>query len=175
MKQTKLILNAEQSNVLIKVRQTVPTYLKNEIKYTQGSISILNNELEDASVEFLVGIDKNKNKIKVFPEYSSPYQSYAEDNYKTIYFKSTSFEKINPTINFLKGKLTINDVTKMVELHAVLKTVENKNGQSTACFEIFETLNKKDFGWSNQDKIRVNGNAIGQYFALTANLEFTNY
>jgi polyisoprenoid-binding protein YceI len=35
-----------------------------------------------------------------------------------INFNSTSFQNINNNINFLKGELTINNITKVVELDA---------------------------------------------------------
>lgn len=89
-----------------------------------------------------------------------------------ISFKSTSFEKVNANINFIKGYLTINNVTKIVEFDAVLIDLETYNGTSKAIFEVVGKINRKDFGLFYNLFSESNGIMIGQEITINANLEF---
>ena len=88
--------------------------------------------------------------------------------------KSTSFQKINSNINFLKGNLTINNITKMVELEAVLAGIETSKGVSKAVFEIFGDINRDEFEIVNDHNHNLGVLNIGKKINLLANIEFTN-
>jgi len=174
MTATKWIINSNQSDVLIKSKRSINTYLGNKINSFNGSIAIKEDALEDATVEFSLDLYNKEKRVSPLINYSQ-WDNFFDATPKTIQFKSTSFQKINSNINFLKGNLTINNITKVVELDAVLTGLETQNGISKAIFEIFGTINRKDFKLSNQNYDNANGLNIGQNINLTANLEFTNY
>ncbi len=67
-------------------------------------------------------------------------------NYPIISFKSTSFQKVNSDINFLKGHLTIKNITKIIELDAAFLGINNYDGINKAAFEVVGLINRKDFG-----------------------------
>jgi polyisoprenoid-binding protein YceI len=75
----------------------------------------------------------------------------------------------------LKGHLTINNITKVVELDVVLTGLETHNGNSKAHFEILGNINRKDFGLSYNAFNQNNGVVLGQDMNLTANLEFNTH
>lgn len=167
MTATKWTIDTDHSDVLINAKRTVNAYLFSKISTFSGSIAIKEDELEDASVSFVLKMDNKGNKLT---------DALLDHNPLTIAFKSTSFQKINSNINFLKGNLTINNITKMVELDAVLTGLETQNGVSTAVFEIIGTINRKDFQLSNHSFSAASGGLnIGQNINLTANLEFKNH
>lgn len=161
---TKWAIDANQSDVLIKVKDSTITYLGGESNQFNGFVSMDEDEVEDASVEF--SLDSN-----TFP--SQIRDSKNNTKKPMIRFKSTSFQKIKNNINFLKGYLTIKDVTKMVELDAEFIGINNYNGSRKAAFEIKGDINRNDFGL---DKNFNNSNeqfGLGKNLKLVANLEFS--
>ena len=91
--------------------------------------------------------------------------------YPIISFKSTSFEKVAKNINFLKGNLTIHNITKHVELDAELIAINSYNGDKKAAFEITGQINRKDFGLAIHSFAQTNGLAMGPDIKFIANLE----
>ncbi|MFY7757757.1 YceI family protein [Flavobacterium stagni] len=152
-------IDTAASDVLIKPRRRVGRYLNSTITSTQGSIHIENDALTDATIEF--DLDLSPNQRSTF----SP----------KISFKSVGFQKINANINFIKGILTMNNVSKMVEMEAVLTSLTQENGINKAGFEIYGTLTKREFGWNDHEPIMIDGFPLGQHINLTAHLEFTQY
>jgi polyisoprenoid-binding protein YceI len=90
-----------------------------------------------------------------------------------INFKSTSFQKINNNINFLKGELTIHNITKVVELDAEFIGIRTYEGVEKAVFEVVGNINRKDFGLTSISNNQTGGLSLGQDIKLIANLEFS--
>ena len=174
MTATNWIINSNQSDVIIKAKRTVNTYLVSNKSDFNGSIAIKDDSLEDASVEFMLDVNANN---EFFNAYNHLPDWNGGENIKqplTIRFKSTSFQKINSNINFLKGNLTINNITKTVELEAVLAGLETSNGVSKAVFEIFGDINRDQFEIVNEHNHNMGVLNIGKKINLLANIEFTN-
>ncbi|MFM2230518.1 MAG: hypothetical protein RL607_1776 [Bacteroidota bacterium] len=152
-------IDTAASDVLIKPRRRVGRYLSSTITSTQGSIHIENDALIDAQIEFVLDLS---------PSHRSSFSP-------KISFESIGFQKINANINFIKGILTMNKVSKIVEMEAVLTSLTQENGVNKAGFEIYGTLTKKDFGWNDHEPLMIDGFPLGQHINLTAYLEFTQY
>lgn len=166
-------IDSNESDVLIKSRHSLIGYMAGNKNDFKGRVAIQNNEVEDASIEFSLyvknkqanSIQKNKdlNFIDLFDENETP----------EIRFKSISFQKINKNINFLKGYLTIKNITKVVELDTEFIGFNNYNGVQKASFEITGDINRKDFGL-NSNIHSAHGHHIGKDIKLIANLEFSH-
>lgn len=174
MTATNWTLNANQSDVLIKAKRTVNTYLLSNKSDFNGSIAIKDDTLEDASVEFLLDVNANNEFFKTYNQLPDWNGGANIKQPLTIRFKSISFQKINSNINFLKGNLTINNITKMVELEAVLTGLETVNGVSKAVFEIFGDINRNEFEIIDNSNHNLGVLNIGKKINLLANIEFTN-
>ena len=168
---TKWTIDSDQSDVLIKMKDSTITYLGGETNHFDGYVSLVEDQLEDASLEFFLdsntftsqkgttsSLTKNNNILKKKP---------------LIRFKSTSFEKFKNNINFLKGYLTIKDVTKMVELDAEFIGINNYNGSKTAAFEIKGDINRNDFGLDKNFNNSKEKFGFSKNLKLVANLEFS--
>lgn len=175
MTAAKWTIDSNQSDVLIKTRHSIISYLVNKINTFNGTITVVDDELEDAAVEFLLDINTTDGKLEQFDSNLKLNDFIDTTQNPTISFKSTSFQKVNSNINFLKGNLTINNITKVVELDAVLTGLETYDGVSKAIFEILGNINRKDFGLSYNAYNQIGGIALGQDMHLTANLEFTTF
>ena len=170
---TKWTIDSNQSDVLIKMRHSIIAYLAGPINKFNGHIDIENNEIEDASIEFSLDVNNKDAKLEQIDTHLKMNDLFDVTEYPIISFKSTSFEKVNKNINFLKGNLTIKNITKVVELDAEFIGINAYNGDQKAAFEITGKINRKDFGLTFNSFNQTNGLALGQDIKLIANLEFT--
>ena len=170
---TKWTIDSSQSDVLIKMRHSIIAYLAGTINKFNGHIDIENNEIEDASIEFSLDVNNKDGKLEQMDSHLKMNDLFDVNEYPIIQFKSTSFEKINKNINFLKGNLTIKNVTKAVELDAEFIGINDFNGDQKAAFEVTGKINRKDFGLTFNSFNQTGGLALGQDIKLIANLEFS--
>ena len=170
---TKWTIDSSQSDVLIKMRHSIIAYLAGTINKFDGHIDIANNEIEDASMQFSLDVRNKDNKLEQIDSHLKMTDLFDVNQYPIISFKSTSFEKINKNINFLKGNLTIKNITKPVELDAEFIGINAYNGNQKAAFEVTGKINRKDFGLTYNSFNQNGGLALGQDIKLIANLEFS--
>ena len=170
---TKWTIDSSQSDVLIKMRHSIIAYLAGTINKFDGHIDIANNEIEDASIQFSLDVKNKDNKLEQIDSHLKMTDLFDVNQYPIISFKSTSFEKINKNINFLKGNLTIKNITKPVELDAEFIGINAYNGNQKAAFEVTGKINRKDFGLTYNSFNQNGGLALGQDIKLIANLEFS--
>ena len=163
MTANKLLFDRDPSGVLIKIRRSVNRYLKTNIKSSSGFLSVSSDQIEDLQLDFVLEIvSNNLNFIK--SEVTSQ-----------ISFKSISFQKINQTLSFIKGYLSINNVIKVVELEVSLVSTDDEGVNGNAFIEITGVINKKDFGWNLQEYKNWGDFPLSQNVNLVANLDFKNF
>ena len=170
---TTWTIDSSQSDALIKIRHSIIAYLDGTKNNFNGHLDIQNSELEDASIEFDLNVNNKDAKLEQIDTHLKLNDFFNTNEYPVISFKSTSFQKVNKNINFLKGNLTIKNITKVIELDAELIGVDTANGVTKAAFEINGQINRKDFGLTFNSHTQTGGLAMGQDIKLTANLEFT--
>jgi polyisoprenoid-binding protein YceI len=168
---TKWTIDSDQSDVLIKMKDATITYLGNETNHFDGFVSIDEDQIEDASVEFF--LDSNTFSSQKRDALQKIKNNGDANKKPLIRFKSTSFQKIKNNINFLKGYLTIKDITKMVELDAEFIGINNYNGVKKAAFEIKGDINRRDFGLDKNFNNSKGKFGFGKDLKLIANLEFS--
>lgn len=170
---TKWTIDSSQSDVMIKNRHSIIAYLDGTINTFAGHVDIQNNELEDASIEFALDVNTTGAKLEPMDKHLKLDDFFNTNEYPVISFKSTSFQKVNKNINFLKGNLTIKNITKVIELDAEFIGINTTNGIEKAAFEIIGKINCKDFDLKFNSYTQTGGLALGQDIKLIANLEFT--
>ncbi|MFC3335172.1 YceI family protein [Flavobacterium palustre] len=169
---TKWKVNSNQSDVLIRMKHSIIAYLGGTVNNFEGHANFNNNEIEDAEIAFSLDVKNRESKLEQFSNYLKLNDFFDVNKYPTISFKSTSFQKINKNINFLKGDLTIKDITKTVELDVELIETDSLDGNKKLAFELTADINRKDFGLASNSFHSNNGLAIGQDIKLVANVEF---
>jgi polyisoprenoid-binding protein YceI len=167
-------IDSNESDVLIKSRHSLIGYMPGTKNNFKGHVAIENDQVEDASIEFSLNMnDKKANSIHTNKDLKFA-DLFEEDETPLIQFKSTSFQKINKNINFLKGFLTIKNITKVVELDTEFIGFNNYNGVEKASFEITGNINRKEFGLNANSHSTNGGYPMGKDIKLIANLEFTH-
>lgn len=169
---TKWKVNSNQSDVLIRMRHSIIAYLGGSFNSFQGHANFKGNEIEDATIAFSLDVKNRESKLEQFSNYLKLNDFFDVNQYPTISFKSTSFQKINKNINFLKGDLTIKNITKSVELDVELIENDYIDGKKLAV-ELTANINRKDFELAYNSFHTNNGLTTGQDIKLVANVEFS--
>ncbi|WP_243699205.1 YceI family protein [Flavobacterium hiemivividum] len=170
---TKWTIDSSQSDVLIKARHSIIAYIAGSRNKFNGHLDIHEDELEDASVEFQLDVNNKDMSIDRI-DTNLILNDYLDiKTFPIINFKSTSFQKISKNINFLKGNLTIKNITKVVELDAELIGITTYEGRKKALFEVTGQISRSDFNLRTNSYAQNAGIALGQDIKLIANLEFT--
>lgn len=167
MQVLSLELDQNQSNFFIKVRKNIASYLKNKIQHSSGFAVVKNDKVENVSIQFDLEIEDD-NRIR-----RRDLKGILKKNKnETVHFESISFQRVNDHISFIKGRLTLNEITKIIELEAYVKTEEQKKGKSKVVFDIVGEINKKDFGLGIDERASINGVAFGKNINIEGNFEF---
>ncbi|MEO8253899.1 MAG: YceI family protein [Flavobacterium sp.] len=170
---TKWNVNSNQSDVLIRMRHSIIAYLGGTFDNFEGYADFNDNQIENATLAFSLDVKNRESKLEQFSNYLKLNDFFDVNQYPIISFKSTSFQKINKNINFLKGDLTIRNVTKAVELDVELIESDYLDGQKKVTFELTADINRKDFGLALNSFNTNNGLSTGQDIKLVANIEFS--
>jgi polyisoprenoid-binding protein YceI len=169
----KWTIDSNQSDVLIKARHSIIAYIAGSINKFKGHIDIHEDTIEDASIEFCLDRTNKDITLKQIDSDLRLNDFLDINEFPYIKFKSTSFQKINNNINFLKGELTIHNITKVVELDAEFIGIKTYDGVAKAVFEIVGQINRKDFGLRSISNNQIGGLSLGQDIKLIANLQFS--
>ena len=173
MTPTKWNLNVNQSDFMVRAKNSSIAYLDSSFNQLSSSIAIENNHLTNANLEFVLDVNKKEGKLEHIKN-NIKFRDYLNaSQYPFVVFKSISYEKINNTINFVKGYLTINNITKIVELDAKIVESDFTPTTSKVLVEIMGEINRQDFGLFSNSNLENNGLLVGYNLNLTANLEFT--
>lgn len=167
MKNLNWNLNISQSDFMIRTKKSIIAYLDTSFSKISSSIQIENNQLIYVNVEFI--LERNLEHINSNINLKGSINS---SQYPLVSFKSTSFEKINDQINYVKGNLTINNITKVVELGTKIIEIEKNSMSSKVLIEIMGEIKRQDFKFYNNSNPHNCGMIIGSSINITANLEF---
>lgn len=167
-------IDANQSDILIKMQNSIVAYLAGTMNKFSGFVEMKDDEIEKASFEFsldrndaitITNLNSKKNELNL-----TDFTEILEN--PIISFKSTSFQKVNKHINFLKGNLTIKNVTKVVEFDTEFLGIKVENGIKKALFEVTGEINRQDFNLGLLPTENKRIFSKGKNIKLIANLEF---
>ncbi|WP_418264223.1 YceI family protein [Flavobacterium faecale] len=170
---TNWILDSEQSDVLIKIKHSIIAYIAGTSHKFKGNVEIKDDNIENASIEFSLDVNNKDSKIEPIDSPLNINDFIETEAYPIINFKSTSFQKVNKNINFLKGNLTVKNITKVIELDTEFLGYNFYNGVRKASFEVKGTINRNDFDLKTNSIFQKDGIMLGQDLRIEANLEFT--
>lgn len=172
-KMTPTQWNLNQSDFMVRAKKSVITYSDASFRNLSSSIAIEDNHLTNANLEFVLDANVNNGKSEYIQNNVKLREYMNINQYPLVTFKSIAYEKINDSINFVKGYLTINNITKVVELDAKIVELKNSNNSSKVLIEIFGEINRQDFGLISPSNVEKDGFLTGYNLNVTANLEFT--
>ncbi|WP_366186215.1 YceI family protein [Flavobacterium ovatum] len=170
---TKWTIDSEQSDVLIKIKHSIIAYIAGTTNKFKGNVDIKDDIIENACIEFSLDVNNKENTLEQIDTYLKINDFIETEAYPIINFKSTSFQKVNKNINFLKGNLTVKNITKVIELDTTFLGYNFYNGVRKASFEVKGIINRNDFDLKTNSIFQKDGIMLGQDLHIEANLEFT--
>lgn len=169
---TKWKVNSNHSEALIRVKHSIIAYLDGTLNNFNGYADFKNNEIEDAAIDFSLDFKNRESRLEKVGNYLKLNTFFDVNRFPTISFKSTSFQKANKNIHFLKGDLTIKNITKTVELE--VEQIENDydNKQNKRAFELTANINRNEFKLTPHFLLSKNRFTKGEDIKIVANVEF---
>jgi polyisoprenoid-binding protein YceI len=127
------------------MRHSIIAYIDGTVNKFKGSIDIDDNQIKDATIEFTLDVNNTDNKLELIDTHMKLNDLFDIHNYPSA-LNQPLFKRVNSDINFLKGHLTIKNITKIIELDAAFLGINNYDGVNKAAFEVVGHINRKDFG-----------------------------
>lgn len=156
---------------MIRVEDIIIAYFNSSINQLSSSIDIVNNQLRNENIEFVLDVNKQDGKLE-WRYCTSNFRGFINTNNRLITFRFTSFEKANSNINFVKGNLTKSTIYIVEKLDAKIIEMELSTNAPKVLVKIVGEINPTDLGLVSQSSVENNGLLIGSNSNITANLEF---
>lgn len=169
MQALNLNLNADQSYFLIKIRKNLDSYLKNKIENSEGFVVINNDRVANVSLQFDLILEDDSKITRVDSKGNSKRRKET-----FLQLKSISFEKINEEISFLKVAVTLNEITKIIELETAIQLEKHPTGKHKVIVDVVAEIDKKDFGLGVDEKLSINGLGFSKKINAEGKFEFSN-
>ena len=176
--QTKWTVDPMHSFVNFQVKHSGISFVDGSFKKFDGSIVASKADLTDAKINFTADVASVNTSVEMRDNHLKSDDFFNAEKYPKMTFESTSFSKkpqkgakqlANSNIYYLKGKLTIRDVTKDVLFEVLYGgTAKDQQGNTKAGFKATTTINRLDYNI----KYDPTGAGIAKDVQITFNLKF---
>lgn len=165
-------IDPDHSQVIFKVKHMGISTVTGRFDLMEGSYTFDDKDISNSSVETTIQTASvNTNKQKRDDHLKSP-DFLNVDKYPTITFKSKEIRKDDDDDFTIVGDLTINGVTKQVELDAEYggKAVDPMGNERTA-FTAETKIDRKDFGLTWNKTLDTGGLVVGDDVKIELEVE----
>lgn len=174
--QTKWATDPAHSFVNFSVKHSGISFVDGSFKKFEGTIEASKADLTDAKINFTVDVASINTSVEMRDNHLKSDDFFSAAKFPKMTFVSTSFSqkpfkgpKKTTNIYYLRGKLTIKDVTKDVMFTVVYGgTAKDQQGNTKAGFMATTTINRLDYN-INYDPT---GAGIAKDINITLNLQF---
>ncbi|MCS6822898.1 MAG: YceI family protein [Cytophagaceae bacterium] len=157
---TKWAIDPMHSEVEFKVKNLLISTITGRFRNFECYVESPNEDFTDAHISFNLDVNSIDTNQPQRDAHLKSNDFFNAEQYPKIWFRSTSFYKINTEYYKLQGELTIRDITRHVELDVIYggQTYDSFNNHR-AGFEVSGVINRKDFNiwW---DERNVLGNQV---------------
>lgn len=174
--QTKWTIDPMHSFVNFSVKHSGISFVDGSFKKFDGTITAAKTDLTDAKINFTVDVASINTSVEMRDNHLKTDDFFNAEKYPKMTFVSTSFgkkavksQKQITNVYYLKGNLTIRDVTK--EVIFVVNyggTAKDQQGNTKAGFLATTTINRLDYNI----KYDPTGAGIAKDINITLNLQF---
>jgi polyisoprenoid-binding protein YceI len=139
-----------------------------EATLTQG-----NPDFSGSSVEATIKTASINTNSEMRDKHLRADDFFNAEKYPAIRFKSTAFEKTGDRTYTIKGDLTIRDVTKPVELKAVMTgPIKDPYGKERTAFKASTVVKRFDYGVKWSKNLDNGGLVVGEDVTVDLVLQF---
>lgn len=169
---TKWVLDPMHSEVQFKVKHLVISTVTGSFKKFEGTLETENDDFTGAEVNISLEVNSIDTNQDQRDGHLKSADFFDAEQYPTITFKSTSFEKDGGDYT-LKGDLTIKGVTKPVTLTAEHGgSATDFYGNTKAGFDVAGKINRKDFGLTWDGITEAGSVVVSEEVKLIFNVQF---
>lgn len=167
------VLDPTHSELVFKVKHLMITNVKGEFRQFEAAISSLGTDFSQASVEASIDASSVFTNNADRDNHLRSADFFDVENFGTLRFKGTAFERLDDENYRLTGLLTIKDVEKEVSLDVEFGGV-NKDpwGNEKAGFSLSGKINRKDWGLNWNAALETGGVLVSDEVKIAAELQF---
>ncbi len=169
---TKWAIDPTHSEVQFKVKHLVISTVNGTFNSFTGTVESEKEDFSDAKINFSI----DANSIDTNQEQRDGHLKSADffdtEKYPKVNFVSTAFTKVKGEQYKLAGKLTIKDVTKVVEFDVEYGgSATDPYGNNKAGFEVTGKINRKEFGLVWGAVTEAGAIVVGDDIKLSINIQ----
>lgn len=166
------VIDPDHSQVLFKVKHMGISTVTGRFDLIEGSYTFDDTDMSNSSVETTITATSiNTNKQKRDDHLKSP-EFLNVEKYPTIMFKSKEVKKGDGEDFIIVGDLTINGVTKQVELDAEYGgKAQDPMGNERTAFTAETKIDRKDFGITWNKTLDSGGLVVGDDVKIELEVE----
>lgn len=165
-------LDPTHSEVQFKVKHLMITNVTGNFGVFSTNVETEDDDFTKSSISFSADINSINTNNEQRDGHLKSADFFDAENYGTLSFTATSFEKVDDENYKMSGDLTIKDVTKNVTLNVEFGGI-NKDpwGNTKAGFTINGKINRKDFGLNWNASLETGGMLVSEEVRLMAEIQ----
>lgn len=171
--QVKWDLDKMHSNVQFSVEHTGISFVDGYFNEVDGEvISKTEEDFEEAEFNFTINVNSIDTRIKARNDHLLSPDFFEAEKYGTITLKNAKLYKKYDNKYYLKGDLTVKDVTKTVVFDVVKNgEIKDEDGKIHVGFTAKTKINRLDYNISYNDKLPSGIPAVGKEVKILVNVE----
>jgi polyisoprenoid-binding protein YceI len=165
-------IDAAHSEITFKVKHLMITNVTGNFTSFKANLEANNEDFTDASIQFEADVNSINTNNEQRDAHLKGEDFFAAEQFPTLNFTSTSFEKIGEAAYALHGQLTIKGNTKPITLQVEYGgTMIDPWGQTKAGFEINGKISRKEFGLTWAATTEAGGIVVSDEVKLQLNVQ----
>lgn len=171
--QVKWDLDKMHSNVQFSIEHTGISFVDGYFNEVDGEvISKTEEDFEEAEFNFTINVNSIDTRIKARNDHLLSPDFFEAEKYGTITLKNAKLYKKYDNKYYLKGDLTVKDVTKTVVFDVVKNgEIKDEDGKIHVGFTAKTKINRLDYNISYNDKLPSGIPAVGKEVKILVNVE----
>jgi polyisoprenoid-binding protein YceI len=170
--QVKWNLDPTHSQIGFKVKHLMVTNVRGVFKDYKGTISTSGEDFTNAEIDLSINTESISTDDMARDGHLKSQDFFDVENFKEIYFKSNSLEKISESEYYLYGDLTIKGITKKIKLDVGFNgIVKDPYGGKRAGFEITGKISRKEFGLTWNAALETGGVVVGDSVIIKCEIQ----
>lgn len=144
--QTDWAVDPMHSSVNFNIKHMGISFVQGRFDKFDGKASTKGNTLENADLNFTVEVNTVNTGVEMRDKHLKSEDFFSAEKYPTMSFVTTSMKKDKNDTYFLKGKLTIKDVTRDISVPITFGGIaKNQQGKEVMGFQTSFTINRLDY------------------------------
>jgi len=170
---SKWAIDPTHSEIGFKAKHLMITTVSGKFEKFQGEVETNGDDFHNAKINFSADVASITTGSEQRDGHLKGADFFQMEKYPQLTFTGSSFDKIKGNEFKLKGNLTINDVTKPIELQVEYSgTAKDPWGNTKAGFIVDGKLNRKDWGLNWNVALEAGGMLVSDEIKIHCEVQF---